>query len=113
MKWLNRLSILLFGLLSIGVVRDFNSKYQLLIFDKEDLDTDIDIDTDQNGFDLSKAMDLRGTPTHECICGSNIWNIKAMFDNFEIVTYFLDMVCDNCGSYATAPTPLDSEGMEK
>jgi hypothetical protein len=57
-------------------------------------------------------MDLRGTPTHACICGSAVWNIKAVFDNYEIATYFLDMECAECGSLATAPTPLDREGME-
>lgn len=111
MKWLNRLCALVFGLVSVGIARDFNSKYQILIFDRED--SDDDADQYKDNYDPNKAMDLRGTPTHECICGSTIWNIKAIFDNFEIVTYFLDMVCDNCGSYATAPTPLDSEGMEK
>lgn len=57
--------------------------------------------------DYNHAMDLRGTPTHVCPCGSNIWNVKAAFDNFEIAQYFLDMECANCGSLATAPTPVD------
>lgn len=59
-----------------------------------------------------KAMDLRGNPTHECVCGSNIWNIRAMFENYEISQYFLEMDCVKCGSLATAPTPLDREKME-
>jgi hypothetical protein len=54
-------------------------------------------------------MDLRGTPTHVCVCGSQIWNIKAVFENFEIAQYFIDMECASCGSYATAPTPIDRE----
>ncbi len=58
------------------------------------------------------AMDLRGTPTHLCPCGCNIWNVKVMFEDFEIATYFLEMECANCGSMATAPTPLDRESME-
>ena len=58
------------------------------------------------------SMDLRGTPTHGCICGSDVWNIRASFDNYEIATYFLEMECAICGSLATAPTPLDREGME-
>lgn len=57
-------------------------------------------------------MDLRGTPTHLCVCGSQIWNVKVIFDNFEIGTYFLEMECINCHSVATAPTPLDREKME-
>jgi hypothetical protein len=58
------------------------------------------------------AMDIRGTPTHLCPCGCNIWNIKVMFEDFEIATYFLDMECANCGTRATAPTLLDREKME-
>lgn len=58
------------------------------------------------------ALDLRGTPTHECICGSNIWSVRAIFQDFEISSYFLDMQCMECGTLATAPTPLDRESME-
>lgn len=58
------------------------------------------------------AMDLRGTPTHLCPCGCNIWNLKVMFEDFEIATYFLDMECAHCGSKATAPTLIDREKME-
>ena len=57
----------------------------------------------------SKAMDIRGVPTHTCPCGCEIWNLKVIFDNSEIATYFLDMECANCGTLATAPTPLDRE----
>jgi hypothetical protein len=103
MKWLNRLSALLFGLLSIGVIRNFLSKYEVLVFDKEDL---AEIDQQQSG------LDLRGTPTHVCTCGSRVWYVKSIFDDYEIATYFLDMICAECGNYATAPTPLDREGME-
>ena len=59
--------------------------------------------------DYSRSMDIRGTPTHLCPCGCNIWNVKAVFDNYEIATYFLDMECANCGSLATAPTPIDRQ----
>jgi hypothetical protein len=52
-------------------------------------------------------VDLRGTPTHICICGSKIWNIKAMFEDGAIALYFLDMKCAECGSLATAPTQVD------
>jgi len=55
----------------------------------------------------NNAMDLRGEPTHLCPCGCNIWNLKVVFDDYEIATYFLDMECINCGSLATAPTPID------
>jgi hypothetical protein len=55
----------------------------------------------------SKAMDLRGTPTHVCPCGGFVWNVKVVFYESEIAQYFLDMECSNCGSLATAPTPED------
>ena len=59
-----------------------------------------------------KAMDLRGKPTHQCVCGSVIWNIKGSFENYEISQYFLEIQCVSCGSLATAPTPLDRENSE-
>lgn len=59
--------------------------------------------------DYSNAMDLRGTPTHVCACGCDIWNLKVLFEDFQIATYFLDMECANCGSIATAPTPIDKD----
>ena len=103
MKWLNRLSALLLGLLSVGAIRNFLSKYEVLVFDKEDLAA---IDEEATG------LDLRGTPTHVCTCGSRVWYVKSIFDDYEIATYFLDMICVECGNIATAPTPLDREGME-
>jgi hypothetical protein len=83
--------------------REFFKHYELLVFSKEDLE-DLKVSTDQ--------MDLRGTPTHMCVCGSEIFDLKVVFDNYEISTYFLDMECANCGNLATAPTPLDREKME-
>jgi hypothetical protein len=61
---------------------------------------------------MDNAMDLRGTPTHECVCGSAIWNLQVTFEDYEIGTYFLEMQCAECGSLATAPTPLDREKTE-
>lgn len=58
-------------------------------------------------------MDLRGEPTHICICGSRLWNIKAMFEDYEISFYFLEMECALCGSLATAPTLVDAPGYTK
>jgi hypothetical protein len=62
---------------------------------------------DLRPINYNHAMDLRGKPTHLCPCGCNIWNLKVVFDDYEIATYFLDMECINCGSLATAPTPVD------
>lgn len=57
--------------------------------------------------DYSKAVDLRGEPTHICICGSYLWRVIAAFEDYEMVYHYLDMECVNCGSLATAPTPDD------
>ena len=111
MKWLNRLAALLFGLISVGIIRDFFDKHDIIVLDKQDLEEVDDmkdiVKLRPDNYD--HAMDLRGTPTHACPCGSNIFNVKVIFDNYEIATYFLDMECANCGSLVTAPTPLDRE----
>lgn len=105
MKWVNRLALAVTGLIGVGIVRDFFSKYDVLVFDKNDVEQ---ARQDQ----MVSGMDLRGNPTHECICGSQVFYIKAVFDNYEIATYFLDMECVECGNLATAPTPLDRESQE-
>lgn len=55
------------------------------------------------------VIDLRGIPTSECpICGSNIFSIKAIFDEeYELSMYMLDAECAMCHTRLTAPTPLD------
>ena len=63
--------------------------------------------------DYDKAMDLRGTPTHVCPCGSQVWLLKVTFVDYEISNYFLDMECLMCGSFATAPTPIDKANHEE
>jgi hypothetical protein len=100
---LNRVSILILSLVSASAVKNFLNKYEVLIFDKEDLGEEEPEPT---------ALDLRGTPTHTCVCGSNIWYVKTVFENYEIATYFLDMLCSSCGNIATAPTLVDRENME-
>ena len=114
MKWLNRLAALLFGLISVGMIRDFLEKYTVVVFDNEDLDEeDMQDINNLKPENYDNAMDLRGTPTHVCACGCNIFNVKVIFHENEIATYFLDMECANCGSLATAPTPVDHiEGLE-
>jgi hypothetical protein len=99
---LNRVSILILSLVSASAVKNFLGKYEVLIFDKEDLGEEEPEPT---------ALDLRGTPTHTCVCGSNIWYVKTVFENYEISTYFLDMLCASCGNIATAPTLVDRENM--
>jgi hypothetical protein len=55
------------------------------------------------------SMDLRNKefPTHVCACGSQLWNVKCMFQDYEISMYMLDMECYSCGALATAPTLVD------
>jgi hypothetical protein len=93
----------------------FLDNYEIAIIDREDIErqgTHTDDILKLRPESYEKSMDMRGTPTHVCPCGSNIWSLKAIFEDFEIATYFLDMECVSCGSVATAPTPVDREGME-
>lgn len=57
-------------------------------------------------------LDLRDkdAPVHVCICGSKLWNLKVMFEDYEIAFYMLDMECSLCGALATAPTEVDRPG---
>ena len=114
MRWLNRLAALLFGLISVGIIRDFLEKHTVIVLDKEfdEEDEDMEDITNLRPENYDNAMDLRGTPTHECVCGCNIWNVKVIFSEYQIATYFLDMECAQCGSLATAPTPVDREGLD-
>jgi len=60
--------------------------------------------------DYTQAMDIRGKPTAVCPGGCEIWKVKCKFDDDgEIDMYFLDMECAECGTLATAPTPVDLE----
>ena len=102
MKWVNRLAATLVGLIGIGVVREFFSRYDVLVFNKNDVE-EARQEKDWN------PVDLRGTPTHACICGSTHFYVRTVFENYEIATYFLDMQCTECGALLTAPTPLDRE----
>ena len=93
----------------------FLQTYEIFLVDKEDVERE---GTGSNDIlqlrpeSYDNSMDIRGTPTHLCPCGSQIWNLKVIFEDFEIATYFLDMECVSCGSVATAPTPVDREARE-
>ena len=55
-----------------------------------------------------EALDQRGIPTNQCLhCGSNVFAIKAAFEDYEIVGYYLDATCAMCDSPLTAPCPVD------
>jgi hypothetical protein len=65
-----------------------------------------------NPIDYSKkrtgqSYDLSGIILHECLCGSDMWNVVVTFDDYEISSYMLDMECFHCGMRAKAPTPID------
>ena len=53
------------------------------------------------------VTDLRGLPTHECICGSNVFKIIACFEDYEIILYGLNAECYDCGNLLTVPCPAD------
>ena len=57
-------------------------------------------------------LDLRDkdAPVHVCVCGSRLWNLKVMFEDYEISFYFLEMECADCGALAIAPTEIDRPG---
>jgi hypothetical protein len=105
MKLIKFLPLLLIPF-AVKPIRNFFNKYKVGVYyiDKTDTQQYNDVPRD--------AMDLRGRPTHACICGSHVWNLKATFEDYEIGTYLLEMQCAECGSLATAPTPLDRENME-
>ena len=67
-------------------------------------------------FDFEKTgqpLDISDIITHECPCGSDMWQIVATFDDYEIASYMLDMQCFYCGTRAKAPTPLDNPNTEE
>jgi len=107
MKWFNRLAVALVGGLGLKVLQELNDKYELVLVDKDNIEC-----SKEECFPSPTALDLRGTPTHACICGSRHFYIRAIFDNYEIATYFLDMQCTECGALLTAPTPLDRKMVE-
>jgi hypothetical protein len=56
------------------------------------------------------GSDLRAFgPLHVCPCGSQVFNVMASFEDFELVWYFLDATCVNCGNLVTIPCPVDKK----
>lgn len=104
MKWLIPIAAVLLTAVGIYLIYRFTNKYYFIVLEKEEVEEDMDQES---------AIDLRGTPTHVCVCGSNHFYVRAIFNDYEIATYFLDMICAQCGSLATAPTPLDREEMDQ
>jgi hypothetical protein len=56
------------------------------------------------------GTDLRGVgPVHVCPCGSQVFNVMASFEDYELVWYFLDATCVNCGNLVVVPCPVDKD----
>ena len=56
------------------------------------------------------GADLRGLgPVHVCPCGSQVFNAMVSFNGFELVWYFLDGSCVNCGNLVKLPCPVDRD----
>ena len=54
------------------------------------------------------GADLRALgPVHVCTCGSQVFNVMVSFEDYEIVWYFLDATCTNCGNLVVVPCPAD------
>ena len=54
------------------------------------------------------GADLRGLgPVHVCPCGSQVFNVMAAFEDYELVWYFLDATCVSCGNLVTVPCSVD------
>jgi len=54
--------------------------------------------------DYSKAADYRGQYLGDyCICGSDLFHMIGSFEDGELIFYFLDGECVNCGSLVTLP----------
>ena len=54
------------------------------------------------------GADLRALgPVHVCSCGCQVFNVLASFEDYELVWYFLDATCVNCGNLVVVPCPVD------
>jgi hypothetical protein len=41
------------------------------------------------------------------MCGSQVFNVMAAFEDYELVWYFLDATCVNCANLVTVPCSVD------
>ena len=51
--------------------------------------------------------DYSGIPTHVCPCGSRLLKVNCIFEDGEIILWFTNAECAECGAKLTAPTPVD------
>ncbi len=67
----------------------------------------------RNGLPKPFGADLRGLgPLHVCTCGSQVFSVMAAFEDYELVWYFLDATCVNCGNLTIAPCPVDTDAAQ-
>lgn len=50
---------------------------------------------------------IQDVQSYICQCGSNIWNIQAIFENGAIALYFNNMSCTNCQTLFSLNNKLD------
>lgn len=56
------------------------------------------------------GTDLRELgPLHVCTCGSQVFNVMASFEDYELTWYFLDATCVSCGNLVVVPCPADKD----
>ena len=61
----------------------------------------------------SFGSDLRQLgPIHVCTCGCQVFNVLASFEDYELVWYFLDATCVNCGNLVIVPCPVDKHAAQ-
>ena len=59
------------------------------------------------------ALDARGFPTHACPnCGEMVFEIKAMFEDYDIAMWMTEGKCSDCGTLLTVPTPVDNPDVQ-
>jgi hypothetical protein len=62
----------------------------------------------QNPLPEVQGTDLRSLgPIHVCPCGSQVFNVAASFENYDISMWFIDATCFNCGNLVVVPCPVD------
>ena len=67
----------------------------------------------RNGLPEPFGTDLRQLgPIHVCPCGCQVFNVLASFEDYELVWYFLDATCVNCGNLVVVPCPVDKDAAQ-
>lgn len=61
----------------------------------------------------TQKNDFADLITHACLCGSKVFNLKVIFEEYQIAAYMLDMSCVECNAHYTAPTPIDNPEYEE